>query len=341
MSALKDDTRGDELYRDALVWDSHACLPLAPGRPMTPLARHRAAGADFVSVNIGMDMNPLSQVMGVIAGFRAWLAENAGEYLLAGSVEDVEQARRSGRLAVAFDIEGACMLQGEVDMLRLYRDLGVRQMHLAYNRNNELAGGCHDTDMPLTPLGIEVVAEANRLGVVMDCSHTGLVSSMDILERSTRPVVFSHSNVRALREHARNIRDEQIDACAATGGVIGVCGIGAFLGAHDISTETLVRHVDYIAERVGARHVGLGLDYSFDREHDPLPPGVEPGDWWPAGHGYGASGAGMVEPERLPAIARALLACGYARNDVLGILGGNFMRVARECWPRPGPAGTD
>ena len=83
------------------------------------------------------------------------------------------------------------MLEGDLDMLRLYRDLGVRQMHLAYNRDNAVGGGCHGADIGLTPWGRAVVAEINRLGILMDCSHTGYRTSMDVMALSSKPVVFS------------------------------------------------------------------------------------------------------------------------------------------------------
>ena len=113
-----------------LVWDAHSCLPLLPGHGMAELARHRAAGINHVSINVGMDFNPVEQVMRVIAGFRAWLAQHADEYLLADSVAAVRRAQAEGKLSVAFDLEGSDMLLGDLAMLRLYRDLGVRQMRL-------------------------------------------------------------------------------------------------------------------------------------------------------------------------------------------------------------------
>src|SRR6266851_1590424 len=197
------------LHAASLVWDAHSCLPLVPGGSMAELERHRQAGVSFVSINVGMDLNPLSQVMRVIAGFRAWLAAHPEHYLLAGSVADVERAKRAGKLAVAFDLEGSVMLEDDINMIALYRDLGVRQIHFAYNRDNSAAGGCHGSDIPLTRLGRDFVAAVNRAGLIMDCAHSGYRTSMEIMERSAKPVVFSHANPKALKDHARNIRDDQ------------------------------------------------------------------------------------------------------------------------------------
>jgi membrane dipeptidase len=319
------------LSNDGIIWDAHTCLPLKSNQSMIALQRHRGAGVNYVSVNVGMDFNPVSQVIQVIAGFRAWLEDHAEHFLLAESVEDIRRAKAQGKLAVGFDLEGSVMLQDDLAMLALYRDLGVRQIHLAYNRDNSIAGGCHGANIGLTPLGRRVIAEINRLGLIMDCSHSGYRTSLEIMELSARPVVYSHANVRALREHPRNLSDEQIDACARTGGVIGLSGIGIFIGDNDVTTASLVRHIDYVVERVGPRHAGIGLDYVFEPGGDDHPGEFNREDWWPSAY-YGGGGFDMVPPERFAEIAEALLARNYSERDVAGILGGNFLRVAQATW---------
>lgn len=321
-----------KLHAASIIWDAHTCLPLVPNGSMADLERHRAAGVTFVSVNVGMDLNPLAQVMRTIAGFRAWLAAHTERFLLAGSAVDVERAKREGKLAIAFDLEGSVMLEGDPDMVALYCDLGVRQIHLAYNRDNAVGGGCHGRDVPLTALGRKVVEAVNKAGMIMDCSHSGYRTSMEIMARSVRPVIFSHSNPRALKDHARNIRDDQIDACARTGGVVAISGIGIFLGANDIRIETLIRHIDYVVERVGPAHVGIGLDYVFGKLSGDVPPGTNPAEWWPPGNEYDIDNVSIVAPEQFPAITAALLSRGYAQADIRMILGGNMLRVARESW---------
>jgi membrane dipeptidase len=249
---------------------------------------------------------------------------------LADHVSDVERAKREGKLAVAFDIEGADALSGNLDMISLYYRIGVRHMNLAYNKNNQFAGGCLDTDIALTPLGRDAITEMNRVGMVVDCSHTGYRSSMDIMELSRKPVIFSHSNPRALCDHARNIRDDQIKACARTGGVVGVVAASAFLGSEDFP-PAMVRHINYIVDLVGVRHVGLGLDSVLDPDELPKLFKLYPQAW---------PGASMEEqrkkkfgqPEILPQITDELLRNGYTQNDVSAIMGGNFMRVASEVW---------
>jgi membrane dipeptidase len=322
-----------KLYAEALVWDAHSCLPLKPGIDVGVLARHRAVGIDYVSINVGMDFNPWPDCLRVLAAFRAYLQRHADDYVLVDTVADIARAKRDGRLAVAFDLEGSDMLDGDLDMLRLYRDLGVRQIHFAYNRDNAVGGGCHGADVGLTAFGRRLVGEVNAVGMIMDCSHTGHRSSLEIMEISTRPVVFSHTCVRALRDHPRNVADDQIDACARTGGVVGITGIGMFLGQNQTETMRVLDHIDYVANRVGARHVGIGLDYEF-LPIDDAPPGLVRAEWWPPQF-YGAAGLGpvrFVQPEQMPEIAEGLLKRGYGAEDVKGILGANFLRVATETW---------
>ena len=136
---------------------------------------------------------------------------------------------------MGFDIEGANAIGDQLSLLGLYRDLGVRWMLLAYNRNNRAGGGCQDEDPGLTAFGRRMLHEMARVGIVACCSHTGYRTAREAIDESPTPVIFSHSNARALVDHPRNIPDDLIKACAARGGVVGVNGIGIFLGDNDAS----------------------------------------------------------------------------------------------------------
>jgi membrane dipeptidase len=219
-----------------------------------------------------------------------------------------------------------------LSLVELYRDLGVRWMSMAYNRNNLLGGGCQDTDKGLTKFGRAVVTEMERVGMTVCCSHTGHRTTMDVMRHATRPVIFSHSNPLALWKHKRNIRDEAIRACAATGGVVGINGIGTFLGENDNRSVTFARHVDHVVQQVGIDHVGIGLDYVFDMQELDDYIAAHP-EMFPPEQGY-AKGLRLVAPEQLPEIAAELFRLGYRTGDVRKVLGGNFLRVAKTCWPK-------
>lgn len=317
-------------------WEAHACLPLHPNASFAPLERFHAAGVNYVSINIGMDMNPVSQVMRTIAGFRASIAAQSDRYVLAVTTQDIERAAAAGKLAIGFDLEGAMPLLEQPEMVALYQSLGVRQMHLAYNRNNSVAGGCHDVEQGLTPLGHEVVRAINAAGVLMDCSHTGRRCSLDIMAASTQPVIFSHANPLALIEHGRNITDEQIRACAATGGVVCVSGVSFFLGNTSPTAQDVARHAAYVANLVGVQHVGIGLDISFpqaDLNDDP-PDNYEPSYWWPKSAGYDRAilRATYTPIETWNVLGQALQDTGMSASEAQSVMGGNMVRVAQQVW---------
>jgi membrane dipeptidase len=317
-------------------WEAHACLPLHPQASFEPIEQLRAAGVHYVSINVGMDMNPLSQVMAVLAGFRASIAAQPERYLLAGSVADIQRAQAGGQIAIGFDLEGAMPLLEQPEMVALYAALGVRQIHFAYNRNNSVADGCHDVERGLTPLGVRMVQAVNTAGMLMDCSHTGRRCSLDIMAASSQPVIFSHANPLALVEHGRNITDEQIRACAATGGVVCVSGVSFFLGTQTPAAQDVARHAAYVANLVGVQHAGIGLDISFRQpELNDDPPGdYDPSYWWPVSVGYdrAITRASYVPVATWQQLAQALQDQGMGRDEAALVMGGNMLRVAQQVW---------
>ena len=322
----------DTLYADAFVWDAHAGFESWPTTDLRNLAIWRDAGVDFLSVNVGYDVQGWNDTIRVLAAFRRWI-EASQDYALAGSVSEVRAARNAGRMAVAFDLEGMNVLEGSLDLLHLVHALGVRQILFAYNRNGIAGGGCHDEDTGLTDFGRAAVREMNALGILVDCSHCGNRTTMEAMALSRAPVIFSHSNPRALRDHERNLLDEQALACAATGGVVGVNGIGLFLGEDDIRTATMADHVEYLLDLVGPEHVGIGLDYFFEADVDASFQDALAGneDFWPREQ-YPGGAVRCAAPSQLRELTAELLARGRGEAEVRAVLGGNFLRVAGEVW---------
>jgi membrane dipeptidase len=316
-----------KIHNHSLVWDTHACFRLDPNADLSELKRYRDSGVTFVSLNIGMDLNSFDNTMQVLARYTSYVSSHPDQYVLALTVEDIRMAKESGKLAVAFDLEGSDPLLGNLNMISLYYDLGVRQMLLAYNKDNRASGGCMEGNIGLTDFGKDVIKEMNRVGMVVDVSHMGYRATMEAFEVSQAPVIFSHSNPNGLWQHARNISDEQIRACAQTGGVIGINGIGDFLGG--TSSELIVQNIEYVMNLAGPEHVGLGLDYVIDKQElieyvekypDIFPP-EKIKDY-----------LSFVEPEQFPEFTELLCQKGYSEQIILGILGGNFLRVAEQVW---------
>lgn len=200
-------------------------------------------------------------------------------------------------------------------------------MLLAYNKDNRASGGCMEGNIGLTDFGMDVVREMNCVGMVVDVSHMSYRATMETFEVSSKPVIFSHSNPSALREHPRNISDEQIKACAQTGGVIGINGIGDFLGGK--TSNLVVQNIEYIMDLVGHKHVGLGIDYVIDKQevidYMTIHPDVFPAD-------KSDQFLEMVEPEQIPEFTGLLYQRGHNEEVISGILGGNFLRTAEHVW---------
>lgn len=319
------------LLNDSFVWDNHGCMPLRPDDEafLPQLARYKAAGVNAVTLNVGYGEQGIEDHIRMLAHFREWLARHGDEYILAESTADIERARDAGKLAVLFDIEGMNAIADQPSMVQLYYDLGVRWMLVAYNRHNRVGGGCQEEGDPgLSDFGRHVLDEMARVGMLACCSHTGHRTAMEVMAYSANPVIFSHSNARAVHDHPRNLHDDVLKACAATGGVVGANGIGLFLGGPD-PVEALVRHIDYMVQLIGSEHVALGLDYVFDRRE--LDEALKDSKKFPPQLGY-TGGFELVAPEALEQIVDRLSRLGYAERDLGAILGGNLIRVAQQVW---------
>ena len=322
----REDVRA--LHDDALVWDM--TLPFQPRyADFALLDRYRASGADFVSLTVNDFANPLAGTLLHLASVRQGIHARSETLTLAETVDDIEAAKAEGKLAVGFHFQETNPLEGSLGMIELYYQLGVRHMLLAYNQKNRVGDGCAEaTDAALSRFGVSVVKEMNRVGMMVDGSHSGHRTTLHAMEVSSAPFVFSHANAYALHPHYRNVRDDQIKACADTNGVIGINGCGCFLGDAEASTEAIFRHVDYMVNLVGPKHVGIALDYTLP-DPDWTWDKVDPDAWPPSEASIDARDAG---PEQLPELTQMMFDHGYAEEDLRDILGRNFLRVAREVW---------
>lgn len=315
--------------------DAHSCLPLRPDSDIHQLRRHFDAGVRYVSINIGMDMNPLAQIMATIAGFRAQI-EKSDWIELAGTHADILRIESNNKLAVSFDLEGAIPLLELPEMVALYHRLGVRQIHLAYNRNNSVAGGAHDVPQGLTTLGEKIVDAIHEAGILMDLSHSDEKTALDICAYSgDRPVLYSHANPNAILAHGRNVSDRAIKAVAATGGIVCLNGVARFIGDPELNPQSLIPFIDHVVQLIGAEKTGIGLDYCYDDGIPDIPADVNRQYWWPPEAGYdpvkGLSGK-YLPPEALGEIAIGLEKLGYPRADIENILRNNLLNLIQRVW---------
>ncbi len=313
-----------------MLWDQHACAELVETADLGELRRYRGAGGGLVSLNVGYAPHGPEVTASLLRAFRSQIEQIDG-LALAASAAAVDRIAAAGDTAVVFDLEDCAPLGGDLDAVGPLVAQGVRTLAPTYNHANLAGSGCLDAvDDGLTPWGRDLVRELNARGVVPDGSHVGARTTFDMCAVSTRPVVFSHSNLRAVWDHPRNLTDDQARAAADTGGVIGVTGVGIFLGPNTPTLEAMTRHLEYAVELVGIAHVGVSTDFSFDWEtfRDILATS-------PALYDASYTAWGPVEwmpPETFLGLGAHLRGRGWDDDDVDAVLGRNFRRVAQESW---------
>jgi membrane dipeptidase len=260
---------------------------------------------------------------------------------------DLPSGPEPGRLRFVLEIEGGHPFQEDyssgrplarrLHLFRTFYRLGMRHLHIAHNGRNELADG-HDADRTggrLSPFGVAVVKEANRLGVTMTLGHLSEPCWFDVLEVSEQPVLCTHSNATALVSHRRNVTDAQIKAVAQQGGVVGVHLWSPIQDRTKPTLDELVGHVRYMADLVGPQYVGFGIlnrDKSYLR--------------WSAGAGRDLIRTtdepdGVSYRRGLEMFIERLDKAGFSQEDVRGILGENYLRVFRQNLPEDSPVYWD
>jgi membrane dipeptidase len=345
---VADDSRQDlvppstasEIIAASDVWDM--TVPWMPVYwEMDTLARFKRAGFTYVSLTLQEWPPTFDNTQLSIERFKELASAESAWLMFGNSLADIDRGRREGKLVLGINSQETLPIGDDLARIEALHALGVRHMLLAYNIRNLVADGCAErADAGLSNFGRQVVLEMNRVGILVDGSHTGRRSSLEAIDLSARPVIFSHSNAYSLCPHIRNIRDDQIRACAARGGVVGVVGVGSFLGDVEARAESVFRHIDYIASMVGPEHVGIGSDYGKSMPYKDYPSVWEaysathkswpdPTNAWPdpTGSQIPLDESRCFQPEQLVDLVEIMLAHGYSVEVVKGILGGNFRRV--------------
>lgn len=261
--------------------------------------------------------------------------------VLATTTEDIVRAKANGQIAFIVSLEGAAMIENELDRIDILYGLGVRCLGIAYSEANALGSGLKEpNDGGLTTFGRQAVRRMNRLGIAIDISHSGDRTSMDTIETSDKPIFITHAGARALWNSNRLKPDDIIRACAEKGGVIGIeaaphTTITQNNPRHSI--ESFMEHFEYCAELVGIDHVAFGPDVLFGDHvglHTTLSEALS----------IGASRGKLEYPkvefvdglespaEAFPNIVRWLVSHGYSDEDIGKAVGGNVMRVLKEAW---------
>ncbi|MBE2240862.1 MAG: dipeptidase [Caldilineaceae bacterium] len=233
------------------------------------------------------------------------------QFVLARRADDILRAKAEGKIAGIAGLEGAEALDASIGVLRQFHRLGLRNLGLAWNNRNAACDGVAEsrTNGGLTEFGVKVVAECNRLGIILDVSHLAPAGVTDVLTVSEQPIIASHSNARALCDHPRNLTAAQLEAIAGKGGVIGVTFVDAFLNRADpqaASLDDVVANIEYMLGVVGPDHVALGSDF----------------DGW-------TLPKELKDATCYPLITQKLVERGHHPSVIRKILGENLLRVMR------------
>lgn len=311
----------------------------------------RASGVTCVFQNAGEEGQDPLRLLKRLARF-TFVTDLLRDFVSKAAVpDDVLEAKRQGRRCLYLTGNGVPLTQqwvsvpDELRYVRVFFQLGIRMMHLTYQRRNMIGDGCGEkANAGLSDFGRSVIAEMNRIGVIPDCAHSGWQTSLESAQVSQRPVVASHTTCAALHPHIRSKPDAVIRAIADTGGYIGICCIPQFLrGRGDIGV--FLDHIDYAARKFGVDHVAIGTDVAYSSQNSAAEQNKVPrlrrtregfrSLWPPDEYTPAPQARDSLAWTNWPLFTVGLVQRGYTEADIRKIIGENVLRVARESLGRP------
>ena len=335
LSAQQDEARlqheADSLHKVMFTIDTHIDTPVCTNHPEDdygvekgqvtfPLMKKGGLDAALFAVYIEQgprDAQSLQKAVDYVKNefllFGKHLDSNSNVAAQAFDSEDFLKYKAQGKRIVMFSIENGYAIGKDLSNLDMFYDMGVRAITLSHNYNNDICDASRDSVADwngLSPFGEQVVARMNELGMIIDLSHTSTSTLFDVIEKSKAPVIASHSAVRKLRNHARNLWDDESRALAGHGGLVQVAAEKYFLSAtapKKATVKTFVDHVDYVRNLVGIEHVGIGTDFD--------------------------GGGGLVDLRNagdMKNITVEMLRRGYTHDEIKMFWGGNFLRLLRQ-----------
>lgn len=290
--------------------------------------------------------------------FRDQIVAHADDFLLVESADDIDRAKRTNRVGAILGFQDTMpiaptdrmQLNDDTEFLRAFYHMGVRIVQLTYNSLNYVGAGCCErVDPGVSNFGRQLIDGMNQLGILVDLSHCGDETTLEAAHYSDKPVVASHANARSVSNVGRNKTDEQIQAIAETGGLIGISVFPPLVKSdfethevHEATIHEVLDHIDYVVDLVGVDHVGFGSDMNDKALDDGMTPPYaayrnfrpEHSDVYGSGpiEEYEPFPRGLHRHTKLRNLARGLVARGYSDGDVQKILGGNFVRVFEKVW---------
>ncbi len=334
------------LYNRAIVFDANLNPPFQDKFPFpkASLDMVRQSGVTAVKTSIGGFDNNFEDTLAEIALLQRIMEEYPDVFAQVRKHSDFATCKRDGRLGVMFSFEQVTALDGKVDRIELFRDLGVRVMQLSYNKTSPFGTGVlGDVKAGLTDLGRKAVAAMNKNGVAIDLSHSNEATSFDALKASTRPALITHAGCAAIYAHPRNKSDALLRAVANKGGVVGIFDLPYLTPSpKQPALDDYMAHMTHALNVCGEDHVGIGSDSAL-AAWDTSPAAMaafqkDEADRKKAGVAAPGEDArpmyvlGMNTPRRSEVIADALLKRGYKARAVEKVLGLNFTDALERIW---------
>jgi membrane dipeptidase len=326
MATLIDEEQAASLHREAVVIDGMNNAGLTPDY----FAQMIAGGVTAAMVPVSISDTFVVAVEKILALRK--MVESSDTALIVEEQRDIALAKSTGRVGLILALEDARQYDKDLRKVDLFRRLGVRRSQLVYTTLNEVGCGAGDRiDSGLSKYGVDLIGELERCRILIDLSHAGQQTLEDALQVVTRPCVWSHCNVQGIFGHKNNLTDDQLTAVAENDGVVGVSGVPFYTGGAEVTLSEMIDHVDYIIERIGVDHVGIGLaifenhPQSFYDQFASLPVdvyGTAPWEW----------PTGISTVSEFPNLTAELIRRGYPNEDILKIIGGNMLRVCTNAW---------
>jgi membrane dipeptidase len=310
----------------------------------------QASGVTCVMQNAGEESNLANRLLKRLARF-TWATD-----MLKPAIrkiiypEEVISAKKEKAHCLCFTGNGVPLtgefvsVEEELRYIKIFFQMGIRMMHLTYNRRNLIGDGCIEpANAGLSDFGKTVVREMNRTGIIVDVAHSGQQTSFEACKTSSSPVVASHSVCMSLREHPRAKKDEVISAIADTGGYIGICAVPAFLGGSG-DINAFLDHICYAVKKFGAEHVSIGTDHGYvpqtlkkERAKVPASPRRTPWEsFWSKDDPlfdkkwHKPEKIGSLAWTNWPLFTVGLVQRGLSEKQISAIIGGNVMRVCKQ-----------
>lgn len=314
------------IHRDAIVVDG-----MNNGRMSSEYFDKMLKGgitASMVPVTISA---PFRETIRRLCDLLNLVEQNSEKVSIINKTSDIVEAKRLGKLGLILVLEDSRQLEDDIDLVRIFRDLGIRRMQLVYTIQNSAGCGKGERhDSGLSKFGVKLIEKMEELGILIDLCHAAPKTLKEAMEVIQKPAVFSHANVQGVYAHANNQTDEDMKWLAKNGGVIGIAGGGGAWKVAERTIDRIVDHIDYVRDRIGIDYVGIGL--AIFEGHSPefysqfdLPPEIF--GQWPR-----PPAKGIESIELFANFTQKLVDRGYSEVDIEKVLGGNFLRVFNEVW---------